>query len=267
MQISQTKQIPQARGLVVSIHDVSPRTWAATERMLADLAAMGVARTALLVIPDHHHRGHFRKDAEFCRWLADHAGAGHEAVVHGYFHLREAKGGEGAWSRLVTESYTAGEGEFYDLDEAEAFARVTRGRDEFREIGLEPAGFIAPAWLLGDAAERAVARAGFQYTTRIGGVKDLVSGEEHASQSLVYSVRAAWRRGTSLAWNSLLLRALGDRPLVRVGLHPPDWDHAAIRRHALKCLARALASREAMTYEDWLRRQRALTHPAVVTHP
>jgi len=261
MQIRPHQQFPQARGLVASIHDVSPRTREVTEQMLADLKALGVRRTSLLVIPDHHHCGHFQDDPEFCDWLAGCVRAGHEAVVHGYFHLREKPAGTGGglWSRLVTESYTAGEGEFYDLDEAEAFARVTRALGEFHAAGLTPTGFIAPAWLLGDAAARAVARAGFQYTTRIGRVEDLVRGKAHPSQSLVYSVRAAWRRATSLAWNSLLLRALGERPLVRMGLHPPDWSHPAIREHARKCLVRALAGREAMTYEDWLGRQRALS--------
>lgn len=262
MQIREHKESPQARGLVVSIHDVSPRTRAATEAMLADLAKWGVGRVSLLVIPDHHHKGHFLKDAGFCGWLAGAAGSGHEAVLHGYYHLRaqrKADGACGLWNRLVTESYTAGEGEFFDLGEDEAFDRVTRGREEFRGIGLEPAGFIAPAWLLGDEAAAAVARAGFQYTTRIGRVEDLVRGEAHKSQSLVYSVRAAWRRVVSLGWNSLLLRVLGDRPLVRLGLHPPDWKYPAIREHARKCIARALASREAITYEDWLGRQRSLT--------
>ena len=253
---------PQARGLVVSIHDVSPRTRAVTERMLADLAALGVARTSLLVIPDHHRRGHFRDDPGFCAWLRDCVGAGHEAVVHGYFHVRDPRPGGGAWTRLVTESYTAGEGEFYDLGEAEAFARVTRAREEFRAAGLDPAGFIAPAWLLGAEAGRAVARAGFQYTTRLGVVEDLARGAAHRSQSLVYSVRAAWRRATSLGWNSLLLRVLGDRPLVRVGLHPPDWAFPAIRDHARNCLRRALATREALPYDDWLGRQRALADSA-----
>ncbi|MDD5199894.1 MAG: polysaccharide deacetylase family protein [Terrimicrobiaceae bacterium] len=258
MQISSKNRSPQARGLVVSIHDVSPRTREAAMRMLADLSALGVERVSLLVIPDHHRRGHFLNDAEFCGWLTACVRLGHEAVVHGYYHLREATGGEGAWKRVVTQSYTAGEGEFYDLGEAEAFDRVTRALEEFRSAGLQPAGFVAPAWLLGAEAERAVARAGFQYTTRIGCVTDLARGGVHVSQSLVYSTRAAWRRAVSLAWNSALLRALGDRPLLRVGLHPPDWQFPAVRDHARKCLTRALASREAMTYEDWLARQRAL---------
>jgi uncharacterized protein len=259
MQIGEQKQLTQARGLVVSIHDVSPRTRATTEAMMADLAEAGVSRVSLLVIPDHHHKGHFLKDPGFCEWLRRSVTGGHEAVVHGYYHQRERSGSEGAWSRLVTESYTAGEGEFYDMEKGVAYERVTRALGEFHEAGLAPVGFVAPAWLLGDAASEAVKRAGFQYTTRIGTVEDLVRGEVYESQSLVYSVRAAWRRVTSLGWNSLLLRVLGDRPLVRVGLHPPDWQYAEIREHALKCLARALAGREAIPYEDWLRRQRALS--------
>lgn len=227
--------------------------------MLADVARLGVRKLSLLVIPDHHHKGHFLKEPGFCEWLRECAAAGHEAVVHGYFHQREPSGAEGAWGRLVTESYTAGEGEFYDMEESEAFGRVTRALGEFHEAGLRPTGFIAPAWLLGEAAARGVKRAGFDYTTRIGVVEDLVRHRSYASQSLVYSVRAAWRRAMSVAWNGLLLRVLGDRPLVRVGLHPPDWSHPAIRAHAMKCLARALAGREAITYEDWLGRQRALT--------
>jgi hypothetical protein len=215
-----------------------------------------VSRTSLLVIPDHHRSGHFLKDENFCKWLGEKTSSGHEAVVHGYYHSREKKRSDNPWQRVVTQFYTAGEGEFYDLGEEEAYALVTQAREEFRSAGLEPGGFIAPAWLLSAEAERAVARAGFRYTTRIGEVSDLESGAVYPSQSLVYSVRAGWRRAMSLAWNSFLLGKLGDRSLIRLGLHPPDWKYPAIREHARKCIARALAGREVMTYDDWLGRQR-----------
>ncbi len=249
----------QAAGLVVSIHDVSPLTAEPVRDMLADLADWGVARTSLLVIPDHHHRGRFVEDEMFCEWLRALVAAGHEVVAHGYYHQRERRGGEGIAARLVTERYTAGEGEFFDLPEDEATIRLERAKSEFAVAGLSPTGFIAPAWLLGDEAMRAVRRAGFRYTTRIGQIEDFAGeGRIYRSQSLVYSVRAAWRRVVSLGWNSLLLRALRHRPLVRIGLHPPDWRFPAIRRHAQNCLVRALAGREALTYDGWLERQTAL---------
>lgn len=249
------------RGLVVSIHDVSPINWRRVDAMLGDLAEWGVARTSLLVIPDHHRRGRIGADPEFSEWLTARVADGHEVVAHGYYHLRSRRAGDGFFERLTTEHYTAGEGEFHDLGEVQAAELLGRGLAEFGEIGLRPAGFIAPAWLLGVAAERAVRAAGFRYTTRIGTVEDFHAGRVFRSRSLVYSVRARWRRVCSLGWNEGLSRALAGSGLVRMGLHPPDWDYPLIRAHARKCLARALATRPAITYDAWLDRHAVTNQP------
>jgi uncharacterized protein len=245
-------------ALVASIHDVSPATRAATERILGDLRAAGCAKTSLLVVPDHHRRGRISDDAEFGEWLRERVCEGHEAVLHGYYHLREAKSGEGIWKKLVTRSYTAGEGEFYDLEKEAAAERLAQGLGEFAALGLRPEGFIAPAWLLGEEAGEAVREAGFGHTTRIATVVDFSrGGRVHRSRSLVWSVRAGWRRACSLAWNAVLFAALKKSRLLRIGIHPPDWEHRAIRAQILKQCRAALADREAMTYEQWLVRQRA----------
>jgi len=236
-------------ALAVSIHDVSPLTRAAVEGMLSDLRVAGVGAVSLLVVPDHHRRAPLDQNPEFCGWLRSCEDGGHEVVLHGFYHLREACGG-GLMTRLVTEHYTAGEGEFYDLDYDEARRRLSRGRDML--AGLDVPGFIAPAWLLGADAERAACDEAFAYTTRLGGVLDLRSGQWTASQSLVYSVRSAWRRSVSLAWNSWLAARLRTNPLVRFGLHPPDWDHAKIKGHALRLAQNLSASRCVIRYRDWV---------------
>ncbi len=237
--------------LVVSLHDVSPLTHGRVGDMLADLAGIGVERTSLLVIPNHHHKAPILEDAGFCSWLRETADRGHEVVLHGYYHKRPHRGGE--WSQsFVTEFYTAGEGEFYDLSEMEARRLLEKGLTEFQTAGFFPKGFIAPAWLLGEKAECAVKDAGFDYTTRLKNFKDLKTGRVDDSQSLVWSVRAAWRRMASLWWNAALARRLRHVPLLRFGLHPPDWEHPAIKRQILQLLRTALAGREAITYEDWL---------------
>jgi predicted deacetylase len=123
---------------------------------------------------------------------------------------------------------------------------------------IAPTGFIAPAWLLGSEAESAVREAGFDYTTRIATVVDFKKGITHRSRSLVWSVRARWRRVCSLAWNRALFLATKSSPLLRIGIHPPDWDHPAIRRQILALTRAALADREAMTYQQWLLRQRSI---------
>jgi predicted deacetylase len=239
-------------ALIVSIHDVSPLTREAVEVMLRDLAAVGVPRTSLLVIPDHHHKAPMAGDGNFCAWLREKEAAGHEIVLHGYFHKRPSKGGEWA-STVVTEYYTAGEGEFYDLTEMEASWRLEKAKTEFAAAGFHPTGFIAPAWLLGRDAEVAVKKAGFAYTTRLKNFKNLRTGEETPSQSLVWSVRSGWRRRVSLWWNAFLFRRLAESPMLRVGLHPPDWTHPAIRTQALDLIRAALAGREVMTYGEWSR--------------
>jgi uncharacterized protein len=244
------------RALVVSVHDVSPLTREIVAHILQDLSETGVERVPLLVIPNHHHVAPITKDPAFCEWLRK-AAQHHEVVLHGYFHMRPKSAG-GPWERVITERYTAGEGEFYDLSENEAFFRLQKARREFAASGLSPRGFIAPAWLLGDDAEVAVKKAGFDYTTRLRKFKDLVTTLETSSQSLVWSVRSGWRRVLSIWWNSLLTSRLREAPLLRIGLHPSDWNHTRIRRQALGLIREALAGREAMTYEDWLARQRCL---------
>ncbi|MBE2205346.1 MAG: polysaccharide deacetylase family protein [Chthoniobacterales bacterium] len=244
------------RALVVSIHDVSPRTRSRTEDILADLESVGLPRTSLLVVPDHHHHGLVCEDAPFTEWLRAACSRGHEAVLHGYYHLRENKTSDGPLKRLVTRSYTAGEGEFYDLDKASARELLLRGRAAVEGCGVKVTGFIAPAWLLGGEAEEAVREAGFHYTTRIATVSDFVSNAVHRSRSQVWSVRAAWRRSCSLGWNALLFSRTRNVPLARIGIHPPDWEYPQIRKQILRLVVRALALRAPMTYADWLVRQR-----------
>ena len=152
------------------------------------------------------------RDRQFVSWLRNLEAAGNEIVIHGYFHERPARERESFLEKLVTQSYTQSEGEFYDLGYDEAFRRIKTARDEFLAGGLKPRGFVAPAWLLSSEGERAARDAEMEYTTRLRTVRDLRSGEIFPARSLVYSVRNTWRRAVSLAWNAALARILGSKP-------------------------------------------------------
>jgi len=221
-----------------------------------ELQSIGVPRLSLLVIPDHHGRGHFLEARDLCAWLKDRAAEGHEIVTHGYFHRRKRREKEGLVQQMTTRIYTADEGEFYDIDRAQAKDLVERANSELRHAGLQPRGFIAPAWLLSDEGESALRDAGCEYTTRLRTVSDLKTGEVHNSQSLCWSVRAAWRRVMSLAWNAALYQKLNDQPLLRISVHPVDIDHTSIWPQIRRLISDACTSRTPMTYLEWITAQR-----------
>ncbi|MDB6171843.1 MAG: deacetylase [Chthoniobacteraceae bacterium] len=238
-------------ALVVSLHDVSPRTRLDCTAILAALKEAGVPACSLLVIPDHHRRGHLLDDADFCQWLRGLANEGHEVVIHGYHHWRERRPAERLLQKFLTRLYTADEGEFYDLSQAEAARLVSKAREEFRLLGLDPAGFIAPAWLLGAEAEAALCELGIQYTTRLATVSDFRAAP-FQSQSLVWSVRSLWRRVVSLGWNLLLFRLLKTNALMRISIHPVDCRHPRVWRQIRGLTVRALTTRVPLTYLQWI---------------
>src|SRR5436853_903319 len=204
------------RLFVVSVHDVAPCTREASARIIEALQRAGVRTTSLLVVPNYHRQGSATRDPAFVSWLRDLEARGYEIVIHGYFHQRPRRSNERITEKFVTRIYTRDEGEFFDLDYEEAFARITKARDEFKAARLSPLGFVAPAWLLSAEGERAARDAGMQYTTRIDSVLDLLTGERRPSRSLVYSAQSRWRRTVSLGWNAALARSLEMRELARL---------------------------------------------------
>lgn len=240
------------QALVVSVHDVAPVTKAAAEKIMTELSHHQVKVFSLLVVPNYHHRGSSMEDPAFVRWLRDLEAQGHEIVIHGYFHERPRRARETLRGMFLTRFYTNDEGEFYDLDYEEAFRRITRARDEFVKAGLQPRGFVAPAWLLSAAGEKAATAAEMEYTTRLTGVRDLRFGDNFHARALTYSVRSSWRRAVSLMWNSALARQIAATRLARVSIHPPDCEHPEIWQQIVQVIDRLAPNRIATTYRDWI---------------
>lgn len=237
------------KSLVVSLHDVSPLTRSRCEQILWDLSKWGVDQISLLAIPNHHGRAPIRKDSSFQSWLTQQVATGHEPVLHGYLHQRQKRRVDSSFSKLSTEIYTAGEGEFFDLSFASAAKLL---RDGLADLGFLPRkviGFVAPAWLLSEAAEKAVRSAGFVYTTRVGSVRIFEPLSEIKSRSLVWSTRAEWRVSASLYWNNALAIAKSSAPVLRVSIHPGDVEQRRVWEQIRKIIASACRERECMSYE------------------
>ncbi|MEM1057981.1 MAG: polysaccharide deacetylase family protein [Verrucomicrobiota bacterium] len=232
-------------ALVVSLHDAHPGSIERIRGQLCALRKWGVERTSILMVPEWHHGAPTPQDPRTVELATGWQREGHELVLHGYFHDRvglATTAGNLFWTRL----YTNQEAEFLDLTEAEAAARLKKGRALFGELGWAGPGFIAPAWLMAPHLPATLRQLGFAYTNTLrhflplGGPGDA----PEPSQSLCWSTRASWRRTCSLAWNARLLERLlrARPPLLRISLHPDDLTFAPIREQIERSVKRALQS-------------------------
>ena len=76
-----------ARRLIVSIHDVSPRSERQVDQLAEALARrVGDARFAMLVIPDHWSQAPIAENRAFHARLRGWADRGIEMFLHGWCH-------------------------------------------------------------------------------------------------------------------------------------------------------------------------------------
>lgn len=243
-------------SLVVSIHDVAPETRSVTDEILTQLGHKGIRVSSLLVVPHYHHRNSISDDPDFLKWLRAREEQGHEIVIHGFFHSRPRRAGESLSQLFVHRIYTQDEAEFFDLPYDDALEFIKKALEIFTAAGLQPRGFIAPAWLLSPQGEQAARDAGMEYTTRLRTVLDLQSGQSFPARSLVYSVRNGWRRSVSLAWNRALFQTMTDHRLMRLSIHPPDYRFPEIWKQIERFVDEVRERRTPTTYWDWIAEQR-----------
>ena len=234
----------RARRLLVSIHDVGPRSEGAVDR-LRDVLARHVPedRQALLVVPDHWGEAPLTPGSAFAARLRSWAETGADIFVHGWFH-KDLSRHEGLGARLKASHMTAGEGEFLGLDCATALDRMERGRALIEDItGRTVTGFIAPAWLYGDGAKQALAKAGFAIAEDHWKVWQPVSGRVLVrGPVLTWASRSRGRIASSLFAARALAPVLSASKVARIGVHPGDTGVPAILASIDRSVGRLMAT-------------------------
>jgi predicted deacetylase len=237
----------------VVLHDVAPSTWAAYRPFLDAIDRIGNIPLTLLVVPAFHHQGSIVDDAQFRRAMDARLARGDELALHGYHHADIGPAPSGLREMFMRRYYTH-EGEFYGMDAATARQRIDAGINVFRSCGWSAQGFVAPAWLLSDAAKREVMASGFHYSSDHGHLIRLPQWQRLSAPSLVWSARSSWRRVASRAWNAQQRRRHADASLLRLGLHPVDMQHPSVLRWWLSTIESLLVSRIAVTKSQALDR-------------
>ncbi len=233
-------------SLLVSIHDVAPPNRAAVERLWALCRSAGVT-PALLVVPDWHGGAPLERHPDFVAWVRARVAEGAEVILHGERHdeVGRPRGWRDEWRAW---GKTAREGECLTLPPAELAALVTRGLARLRALGLEPTGFIPPAWLMRDEARAALAATGLRFTETDTAVHLFPGDRRLPSPAVRWSGRTPFRARASALVAAARWRLQRHAALVRLALHPGDLAHPASAASVEREVARWTRLRPAIPY-------------------
>ena len=239
------------RILLSSIHDVSPRFESEVDALIDLLAPHVGNRMAMLVVPNHWRSAPIIRGSPFATRLRRWADQGREIFLHGFYHRDESRH-RGPSNTLRARFMTAGEGEFLGLSEDEASTRISHGLSLIEDvIGRPVTGFVAPAWLYGNGAMRALADAKIPIAEDHLRVWSPATGSPLARGPVItWASRSLPRRGSSLAAAFALRHA--PISILRIGVHPPDVRYPSLVRSIEETFKVARNVRVPAAYSDLL---------------
>ena len=206
-------------SLLVSIHDVTPALADGVMRLWSLCAERGV-RPALFVVPNWHGAWPLDAHPVFVAWLRARADDGAEIVLHGDRH-----------------------------DEVGLPRRLgDRLRARLRTVGLDPVGFVPPAWLARPEGHDAAGDAGLAFTEDDRAIHLYPSRRRVASPVVRWSARTSARAVGSVAVARARLALQSGAAFPRVAFHPQDLVHPVTARALGPTLDRWLARHPAVAY-------------------
>jgi hypothetical protein len=241
--------------IAVALHGIEPATFERCAVIRDWLEDHGVDRVTLLVIParDLHPVG--ERSPEMVEWLCERRRAGDSIAQHGFQHMRPCS--SSAAQRLLARAHGRRDGEFVGLDDEETRRAVHAGWRLLKLAGIEPDGFVAPAYAYTPALRQALS---LRYSWWAGLLRvhspqpQIDAGA--APEPTVGSLAPAWSlAGTGplgRIFSPALLRAGSLLPTstLRLDVQPTDLQLA---RHMLALewvLARSSPQRTAVTYRE-----------------
>lgn len=244
---------PSPGRIAVAIHDIEPATFERCALIRDWLDDHDVDRVTLLVIParDLHPLG--SRSPEMISWLHERRGSGDSIAQHGFHHQRQ-RGGLSAGAVLRGGVPSA---EFLGLDGNETRKAVHAGWRLLKLAGVEPDGFVAPAYAYTAPLREVIARR-FRWWAGLLRVHRAPTGTEARSP-----LAPAWGLASdgllARGLSPLLIRAGGllSGELLRIDLHPSDLEHPRQMMALEWVLARNGGRRRAITYEELLRTRAA----------
>lgn len=235
-----------ARTIAVALHDVEPATFELCASTRGWLEDRGVDRVTLLVIParDLHPIG--ERSPEMANWLAERRRLGDSIAQHGFQHEQLRRPNWPHRPRVPTHTRRAAE--FAGLDDQETRRAVEAGWRLMKLAGIEPDGFVAPAYVYTPALRRMLS-ARFRWWASL--------------LALHGATDQPWRQ-LAPAWSPSSVRAgrlLGGGTL-RLDLRPAFLKQPHQMLVLERVLARAARDRCAVTYDELAAAELAAAAPS-----
>ncbi len=215
-------------NLHFSLHDVAPCHLARLEKAEALFELWGVQKVTYLFVPNFHELGPSHEDEAFVAFCQRPRSFEVEWVLHGEIHrerpehaLREPDA-RTVWLR---RHMTAGEGECLALEPAELCDLVERGQRSFEAVfGVRASHFVPPAWLHASSWLEGLAAAQVASTEDHKGIWSVQTGELKASPVVTWATRTWTRLWGSVVVCPILAWRARSQDLLRIAVHPHDFD-------------------------------------------
>jgi predicted deacetylase len=249
--------------LFFAIHDVTPFHLNRLKRAEELFQQWGVEKILYLLIPNYHGAHRADRDAAFRAWCHRQRPFQVEWCQHGYFHVVSEHaasvqriefhhGPVGAGGHPVG-STLSDEGEFRHLTPEWVRDRLVKGREVFRRtLDREPSGFIAPKWQGTRQLVEILTELGYTWTEDDHSLYNLASNRRRWSPVVTWVTRSLWRKQLGLLGCPLLERLTRSMPLLRIAMHPFDFDHPDVIRSIARIIERARRDREQAFYPELL---------------
>jgi uncharacterized protein len=207
------------RVRAVTLHDVQPSTFARCVEIRAWLFERGIDQVTLLVIPASDLHSFARRAPHLREWLAGWVDAGDAVAQHGMRHLRSQRGGLARSALAWLQGGPAAE--FVGLDPVATRKRIVAGQQILADAGFDPRGFVAPAYAYTPSLRRELEQR-FDWYADLGRVFLRGSKPTLAPAFCLGSSGTIRRPLSPLVARGAVRFA---RDLVRVDIHPGDFDH------------------------------------------
>lgn len=223
------------RRLAVTLHDVEPATFTRCALIREWLDDHGVDRVTLLVIPAPDLHPFDSRRPELATWLVERERQGDAVAQHGFHHVRSDRRRSRRWG---------GGAEFIGLDARETTRAIDAGRRVLKLAGLEPRGFVAPAYAYTPQLRDALAK---RFAWWAGLLRLHGDSGDRLAPAIGMGSSDAIVRATSPWVLRACARLAGST--LRLDIHPRDLDHP---RHmlALESVLRGARGRRPATLDE-----------------